>query len=48
MMAILIASGLDPARSVIFHQDEVWYVYSLQKQASTRNRIAITLSWHGS
>jgi tryptophanyl-tRNA synthetase len=23
MMAILIASGLDPARSVIFHQDEV-------------------------
>ena len=32
MLAVLLAVGLDPSRSVIFHQDEVCHVVALTRE----------------
>lgn len=48
MLATLLAIGLDPEKSIIFHQDQV-YVSSLMFQlyVHARSRIQTILNWHG-
>lgn len=50
MLATLLAVGLDPKRSIIFHQEDVRLVLSPPSSSvsdETRNRIRITSSFPG-